>query len=151
MTLNLLTVSAKSRYAVVGLVELAGREQAAPGRPVRLADLAAARSIPEQFLVQVFAELRRAGVVASRRGAAGGYTLARPGEHLTVLEVMQALDGSSPLSRCTGGERGSPEAEGVSSVWLEAQEALESVLAQTTIAALYEREQRALKTVMYHI
>ena len=73
-----MNISMKSRYAVRALTELARREQAEPGRPVRLGDLADSRDMPLQFLEQVFAALRRGGIVRSRRGAAGGYSLARP-------------------------------------------------------------------------
>ena len=98
-----MNISMKSRYAVRALTELARREETQPGKPVRLGDIADSREMPLQFLEQVFAALRRAGVVRSRRGAAGGYALARPAAEITVLEVVAALDGVPSPAECTQG------------------------------------------------
>ena len=73
-----MNISMKSRYAVRALTELARCEETEPGKPVPLGDIASEREMPLQFLEQVFAALRRAGIVRSRRGASGGYSLARP-------------------------------------------------------------------------
>ena len=69
-------MSSKSRYALMALVELDLRTRAA-AQPVRLADLARSRELPEQFLEQLFAGLRRAGLVSGPRGVGGGFTFAR--------------------------------------------------------------------------
>ena len=136
-----MNISMKSRYAVRALTELARREQVEPGRPVRLGDLADSRDMPLQFLEQVFAALRRAGVVRSRRGAAGGYSLARPPAEITVLEVVAALDGVPSPAECTQGLCDRADTCGASSVWIEAQQALEKVLGSTTIGDLLQREE----------
>ena len=130
----------KSRYAVRALTELARREQSARGRPVRLGDLADSREMPLQFLEQVFAALRRGGVVRSRRGAAGGYSLARPAGDISVLDVVAALDGVPSPAECTQGLCDRAESCGASSVWIEAQQALEQVLSGTSIDDLLRRE-----------
>jgi Rrf2 family protein len=96
-------ISMKSRYAVRALTELTEREQVQPGKPVRLGDIADSRDMPLQFLEQVFASLRRAGIVRSRRGASGGYSLARPAGDISVLEVVVALDGVPSPAECTQG------------------------------------------------
>jgi Rrf2 family transcriptional regulator, cysteine metabolism repressor len=62
-------------------------------RPVPIKELAERRGIPEQFLEQLFSTLRRAGLLTSHRGMKGGYTLARAADEITVLEVVQTLDG----------------------------------------------------------
>src|SRR3954454_20522329 len=62
-------------------------------RPVPIKELADRRKIPEQFLEQLFSTLRRAGLLTSHRGMKGGYTLSRPADEITVLEVVQTLDG----------------------------------------------------------
>ena len=98
-----MNISMKSRYAVRALIELARAKQTQPGKPVRLGDIAERRDMPLQFLEQVFAALRRAGLVRSRRGAAGGYSLARPADEITVLEVVDALDGLPSPAECTQG------------------------------------------------
>src|ERR1700753_863278 len=84
-----ISITSKSRYAVVALAELARSGE----RPVPIKELAERRDIPEQVLEQLFSTLRRAGLLTSHRGMRGGYTLSRPPEEITVLEVVQALDG----------------------------------------------------------
>lgn len=147
-----MNISMKSRYAVRALTELARLEQTRVGKPVRLGEIAERRGMPVQFLEQVFAALRRGEIVRSRRGAAGGYSLARPADEITVLEVVAALDGVPSPADCTQGRCDEVDRCGASFVWIEAQQALENVLAATTIGDLLRRED-ALRDVapMYHI
>jgi Rrf2 family protein len=133
-------ISMKSRYGVRALTELARREETAPGKPVRLGDIAESRDMPLQFLEQVFAALRRGGVVRSRRGAAGGYSLAHPAAQISVLDVVAALDGVPSPAECTQGLCERIDGCGASSVWSELQQALEKVLGGTSIADLLARE-----------
>jgi Rrf2 family protein len=147
-----MNVSAKSKYAVRALVELAERTEARPDQLVRLTDVATARGIPLQFLEQLFASLRRAGIVRSRRGACGGFLFARPPAEVTVLDVVETLDGLVSPAVCTQGECERIEECGPAAVWLEAKEALERVLRETTIADLAERERsRKPHEAMYYI
>jgi Rrf2 family transcriptional regulator, cysteine metabolism repressor len=131
-------VSSKSRYALMALVELDLRTRGS-GRPVRLTDLARERGIPEQFLEQLFAGLRRAGLLAGRRGVGGGFTFARRPDQLTVLDVVEALDGTLDAD---GGSAdwGVEERAAGGAVWLAAGEAYQGVLARTTVSDLTERE-----------
>ena len=94
----MLSITTKSPYALSALVEL-HRLQASG--PVPIAELARRREIPVQFLEQLFASLRRAGILRSQRGVKGGYTLARPAAEVTVLELVEVLDG--PLGAGDGG------------------------------------------------
>ena len=129
----MLSITTKSPYAIAALAEL-GR--AGEGAPVPIGELARRREIPVQFLEQLFASLRRAGILRSYRGVKGGYTFARAPEDVTVLEVVELLDG--PLgSDATG-------------VFADAAEAARAVLAATTIAEVIEREARE-RGVMYYI
>jgi len=145
-------ISMKSRYAVRALTELARCEETEPGTPVPLGDIASEREMPLQFLEQVFAALRRAGIVRSRRGASGGYSLARPAAEITVLEIVAALDGVPSPAECTQGLCDRADGCGAASVWIEAQQALEHVLGTTTVGDLLARED-ALRggAPMYHI
>jgi Rrf2 family cysteine metabolism transcriptional repressor len=128
-----LSITTKSPYAIAALAEL-GR--AADDGPVPIGELARRRSIPVQFLEQLFATLRRAGMLRSFRGVKGGYTFAVTPDTITVLAVVELLDG--PLgSGCTG-------------VFADAADAARSVLAATTIADVIEREARE-GGVMYYI
>jgi Rrf2 family protein len=145
-------ISSKSRYAVTALVELARREeQLAPGKSVPLGTLAERRGMPVQFLEQVFAVLRRAGIVTSRRGATGGYRFARPPAVITVLDVVAALDGLPTPAECTQGLCDGGDGCGAASIWIEAEQAAEKVLAQTTLAELVERERTDGQPWVYSI
>ena len=87
----MLSITTKSPYAVRALAELA---RSGGAGPVPIGELARRRDIPVQFLEQLFAALRRAGILKSQRGVKGGYSFARPPEELTVLEVVEALEGT---------------------------------------------------------
>src|SRR5881392_418791 len=86
----MLSITSKSPYALKALTEL-GRTGG--DGPIPIGELARRRDIPVQFLEQLFATLRRAGVLRSQRGVKGGYSFARPANELTVLEVVELLDG----------------------------------------------------------
>jgi Rrf2 family transcriptional regulator, cysteine metabolism repressor len=133
----MISVTSKSRYAVVAMAELA---RSAEGRPVPIAAVAERRGMPVQFLEQLFSTLRRSGLLDSHRGMRGGYTLARPADQITVLEVVQALDGRV-------GEEGK-EAGGI---WAEGVDALRDVFSRTTIAEIARREAEDSGSRMYHI
>jgi Rrf2 family cysteine metabolism transcriptional repressor len=133
----MISVTSKSRYAVVAMAELA---RSAEDRPVPIATVAERRGMPVQFLEQLFSTLRRSGLLESYRGMRGGYTLARPADQITVLEVVQALDGKV-------GEEGK-EAGGI---WAEGVDALRGVFSQTTIADIARREAEDAGSRMYHI
>jgi Rrf2 family protein len=132
----LISVTSKSRYAVVALAELARSGD----RPVPIAQVAERRGMPLQFLEQLFSTLRRDGILSSQRGVRGGYSLARPAEDITVLDVVQALDGRL-------GEEGK-EAGGM---WAEGVEALRDVFRSTTIADVARREVDEAGAGMYYI
>jgi Rrf2 family protein len=83
-------ISAKADYAVRAVIELA----AAPaGASVSAREIAVAQEIPQNFLENILAELRRAGIVHTHRGPGGGSTLARPAEDISVAEILQTIDG----------------------------------------------------------
>ena len=133
----MLVITTKSPYAVRALAELARRGQSTP---VPIGEIARARDIPVQFLEGLFATLRRAGILQSQRGVKGGYTFARPPSEITVLEVVELLEGE------LGGD--APDA---GPVWVEAIEAVRGVLGASTIADLAEREAQAAGAQMYYI
>lgn len=118
-------------------------------RPVRLVDLAAGRGIPEQYLEQLFAALRRAGLVAGRRGVGGGFTFARRPDLVTVLDVVEALDGSGDQ---VDQDPGDPQDfSGAGAVWRAAGDAYQRVLARTTVSDLAERERLQSAGATYDI
>ena len=130
----MISITSKSPYALDALVEL---YLLGDRGPVPIAELARRRDIPVQFLEQLFAALRRAGLLRSQRGVRGGYTFARPADEITVLELVELLDG--PLG---------PDARGL---FADAAAAARSVLAGSTVADVAEAESRAAGAAMYHI
>ena len=86
----MLVITSKSPYAIRALAELARR---GGGAPVPIGEIARARDIPVQFLEGLFATLRRSGLLQSQRGVKGGYSFARPPAEITVLEVVELLEG----------------------------------------------------------
>jgi len=132
-----LAITTKSPYAVRALAELARRGGQSP---VPIGEIASARDIPVQFLEGLFATLRRAGVLQSQRGVKGGYRFAKPPAEVTVLEVVELLEGDLGA-----------EAEASGAVWLEAVEAVKRVLRETTVAAVAEGEAQAAGQPMYYI
>jgi Rrf2 family protein len=140
-----LTITEKSRSAVQALTELAQRGMASP---VPILEVAESRGIPLHFLEQLFAGLRRAGILQSQRGVKGGYSFRRPPSDITVLEVVETVDGR--LTRVPGED--APQSDGGGDVvWNDARQALCTVLAGVTIADIVEREARMQSAPMFHI
>lgn len=128
-------ISAKADYAVRAAIELATAE---PGAHVKGEQVATAQAIPLKFLETILGDLRTAGLVASRRGADGGYRLARPAQDIVVADVIRAVEG--PLASVRGDR---PEdvayegsAEPLLSVWIAVRAALRGVLEHVTLAEL---------------
>jgi Rrf2 family protein len=129
----MISITTKSPYALRALAEL-GRSG---DGPIPIGDLAKRRDIPVQFLEQLFAVLRRAGVLRSQRGVKGGYSFGRPPSQITVLEIVELLDG--PLGR---------DADGI---FADAAAAARDVLGKTTVADVMEREAAEAGAAMYYI
>ncbi len=94
-------LSTKGRYAVMAMVDLASTSQ---GRPVSLADIAERQEISLSYLEQLFAKLRRGGLVSSVRGPGGGYLLAHLAEETRVSDIILAVDEPIHATRCTPGQ-----------------------------------------------
>ena len=94
-------LSSKGRYAVMAMTDLAGRTDA---RPVTLADIAERQEISLAYLEQLFARLRKKGLVASVRGPGGGYTLARKASDISVAEIVVSVDEQLDATSCGGKE-----------------------------------------------
>jgi Rrf2 family protein len=131
-------VSAKADYAIRAAVELA----AAGEGPVKGDRIAKAQRIPSNFLENILADLRNAGIVGSRRGAEGGYWLARPAEDVSLADVIRAVDG--PLANVRGVRSDELEYEGsakaLAEVWIAVRASLRSVLEQVSLAEVARGE-----------
>jgi Rrf2 family protein len=132
-------ISAKADYAVRAALELAASADKGPVKGERLAE---AQDIPLQFLEHILLELKHARLVQARRGAKGGYWLARPPEEITVADVIRAVEG--PLANI---HENAPEelhyagpAERLRDVWVAVRQGLRAVLENVTLAELAEGE-----------
>lgn len=109
-------------------------------RPLPVKELAERRGIPDQFLEQLFSTLRRSGLLTSHRGSKGGYTLARPADEISILEVVQALDGKV-----------GQEADEAGGIWADGIAALRKVFSETSIGDIERREAEDAAARMYFI
>jgi len=137
-----ITVSERSRAAVSALTELARRSDPAP---VPIMEIADSRGIPLHVLEQLFSSLRRAGILKSQRGVKGGYTFLRAPREVTVLHIVECVDG--PLRPSGNGNGGGASAE----LWDDAQTRLADMLNAVSIADMVEREARHDGALMFHI
>jgi Rrf2 family protein len=127
-------VTAKADYAVRAGAELAAAEDG----PVKGERLAEAQDIPLQFLEHILLELKHAGIVRARRGAKGGYWLARPADEVTIADIVRAVEG--PIAHVQSAPPESIEyrgnAEHLQEVWIAVRASLRTVLEHVTLADL---------------
>ena len=143
--------TAKEDYGLRAMLDLAVH---AGDGPVQTREVAARQRIPEQFLEQLLAALRRAEVVRSTRGAGGGYTLAAAPDRITVGQILRALSGPLVPPELISGDadvstRDIAEAEVVRGVWETIREALRQVADNTTLQDLLDRRGDTLQHLGY--
>jgi Rrf2 family protein len=126
-------ISAKAEYACLAVLALAQQRPGDP--PVRIREISEAHGIPERYLVQILLQLKGAGLVASTRGALGGYRLARPAGSISLGAVLTAIDGPEAPPR----EALKPAARVLAAVWEHVRAAERAVLEKTSIAQLAEQ------------
>jgi Rrf2 family protein len=136
-------VSTRSDYGLRALIELAGHYGQGP---MQSSEIALRRHIPEQYLDQLLTVLRKAGFIRSVRGPAGGHELLRDPERITVLEVIQALEGTlAPVAWLDEPPETTdhPHQCGQREIWERIREATTDILGSYTVADLLEREPQA--------
>jgi Rrf2 family transcriptional regulator, cysteine metabolism repressor len=129
-----MNISVKSEYALKAVFDLASQYVAAPQAvagmaPVKIADIAKRQKIPQKFLELILAGLKQNGFVDSRRGAEGGYLLARSPDSITVGEVLRAVENIKQNSRVQADDP-------FSDIWMRVDSAVSDVLDQTSFATL---------------
>jgi Rrf2 family transcriptional regulator, cysteine metabolism repressor len=131
-----MNVSVKGEYALQAIFDLANQSTR---EPVKIADIAKRQKIPQKFLELILAGLKQGGFVESRRGAEGGYLLARPPEAVTVGEVLRYVEGPRVTRKSKGSE------QPLSRLWERVDQAVSEVIDHTTFAELVRswRESRA--------
>jgi Rrf2 family protein len=146
-------VSAKGEYAIEALLDLALHDKEG-FQPIQ--EIAARQGIPQRYLEQVLLQLKRAGLLESRRGSAGGYRLSRPTDQVTVGAVLRAVEGSvagvEPARRGGRHARGD-QAGDLSELWREIAQAVSAVVDRVTLEDLRRRaeERRSSARPTYHI
>jgi Rrf2 family transcriptional regulator, cysteine metabolism repressor len=124
-----MNISVKGEYALHALFDLASQK---PGEPVKIAHIARRQKIPQKFLELILAGLKQGGFVESRRGAEGGYLLARPPESVTLGEVIRFVEGSGHDKSRSRRKVETP----FTSVWQQVDQAVAEIIDQTTFADL---------------
>jgi Rrf2 family protein len=122
-------ISVKGEYALRAIFDLAAQPSE---QPVKMAAVARRQKIPQKFLELILAELKRGGFVESRRGAEGGYLLARPADSLTAGEVLRFVEGA-PGAKSRGRRKAVTP---FSQIWREVDEAVSEIVDRTTFAGL---------------
>ena len=129
-------LTAKSEYGLLAMIDLACRVDRGP---VSAREISDRQGIPAKYLEQLFVGLRKAGLVGAVRGAHGGFALERPATEITVLDVVEALEGSLRPTVCDGDRAaacGRGDACAAAGVWDRATSAARDVLDSTTLASL---------------
>lgn len=141
MLLSAMRFSLQLQYAICGVFDLAYNGQ---GEPVQIRVISERQGIPARYLEQIFQRLRRAGLVASKRGPGGGYTLARPPSEITLHEIVEAVEGrlaealAMPRATDAGATSFRP-----AFLWSQLAERFARALDQTSIEALCREAVRA--------
>ena len=151
-------LSMKAKYGLRALTALA-REHG--GGPMLIADLAASEAIPRKFLELILLDLKRKGILQSKKGKGGGYNLSRPPSNISIGEVVRALDGPIALLPCVSQSayRRCDECVdeltcGIRHVMKEVRDATAGILDSTTLEDLLTRSRRMIESgesAMYHI
>lgn len=143
-------LSCKSEYALLALLELATHHE--NGEPLQIRQIAAQQNIPDRYLEQLLATLRRGGIVKSQRGAKGGYVLAREPWKITLLDVVICLEGLDASACKDTANLKSVESAVIYDFWQEARQAANLVLQKYTLQDLCEqRAARRQLDIMYYI
>jgi Rrf2 family protein len=144
-------LSAKSEYAIKAMLDLAVHDGDGL-QPIQ--EIASRQGIPQRYLEQVLLQLKRGGMLVSKRGSAGGYRLSRSSDEITVGEVLRAVEGGGDLER--GGRTrgaGANHPDDLGDLWREIAEALSAVVDRVSFGDLKRRleARRGAARPMYHI
>ncbi|OCR02670.1 Rrf2 family transcriptional regulator [Oscillatoriales cyanobacterium USR001] len=143
-------LSCKSEYAILALLELAAHYN--EGEPLQIRSIAAQQNIPDRYLEQLLATLRRSGIIRSQRGAKGGYILAREPRKITLLEIVNCLEGADVDYSENNGSSKTLESAVIFEIWQEAREIANSVLQKYTLQDLADQlNARRQLDIMYYI
>jgi Rrf2 family protein len=133
-------ITRAGEYGVLGLLNLARRR---PGETVMIDELCREENIPRSFLAKIFQSLVKAGLVRSVRGAKGGFALIKNPSDVTVLEIIESIEGRIAFQRCLQEEKGCEHVGGCALCGLfeQAQDGVKEVFMRTTLADLLKQSQ----------
>jgi Rrf2 family protein len=143
-------LSCKSEYAILALLEMATNYQS--GEPQQIRQIAAQQNIPDRYLEQLLATLRRGGIIKSQRGSKGGYLLAREPRKITILEILECLEGLDVRPSAQEVNSRTVDSSVIEEIWQEACQAANSVLQKYTLQELCEKRDSLRQVdIMYYI
>jgi len=143
-------LSNKSEYALLALLELASCYNT--GESLQIRQIAALQDIPNRYLEQLLATLRRGGLIKSIRGAKGGYVLARDPRKITILDALNCIEGADTVIAAEDATARTVESDVIYEVWQEGRQAANSVMQNYTLQDLCDRRAaRRQMELMYYI
>jgi Rrf2 family protein len=143
-------LSCKSEYAILALLEMAAHYES--GEPLQIRQIAAQQNIPDRYLEQLLATLRRGGIVKSQRGSKGGYLLTREPRKIILFEILECLEGLEVRTCEENANLKTVDSSVIEEIWQEASRAANSVLQKYTLQDLCEkRDSRRQFNIMYYI
>ncbi|WP_066384145.1 MULTISPECIES: Rrf2 family transcriptional regulator [unclassified Anabaena] len=143
-------LSCKSEYAILALLEMATHYES--GEPMQIRQIAAQQNIPDRYLEQLLATLRRGGILKSQRGSKGGYLLAREPRKITLFEILECLEGLDVRASESNTNSKNIDSSVIQEIWQEACQAANLVLQNYTLQDLCEkRDSLRQLDIMYYI
>ncbi|BAU12480.1 hypothetical protein LEP3755_30090 [Leptolyngbya sp. NIES-3755] len=144
----ILELSGRTKYALMAMLELATIYDS--GETLQIRQIAAAQNIPDRYLEQLLATLRRGGLISSERGKKGGYLLSRPPRKITLLEIVNCMEGGDPVETNDDGDSVSVKA--ICQIWQTVKRAADDVLERNSLQDLLEKRNYLEQPVtMYYI
>ncbi len=148
--LETVELSCKTEYALLALLELVGEYNG--GEPLQIRQIAAHQNIPDRYLEQLLATLRRGGLVRSQRGAKGGYVLSQEPWKITLFDIISCLEGTQAKVSNIDTTNKTVESAVVQETWQEIHNRANDVLREYTLQDLYDkRNHKRQLNIMYYI
>jgi len=146
-----MNLGTKARYAVMAMVELAGRDA---DMPVPLVELSQSQEITVPYLEQLFAKLKKRGLVKSVRGPGGGYLLARAAGDIPIAEIIRAVEESTKMTRCAAhGKTGCMATKAqclTHDLWAGLEKQIDGYLSSVTLADVRGRKTKPMSSPPLH-
>lgn len=131
-------LTTKGRYAVTAMLDLAVQQEVGS---VCLSDIADRQAISLSYLEQLFARLRKCGLVQSTRGPGGGYSLGQPAQEISIVDIIEAVDEEIDITRCSGGKNCHQDMRCIThDLWSELSDQIKTYMQEVTLGQLVQRQ-----------